>query len=168
MHTSESDRAETRTIAIAAPPDAVLAVVGDALRLPEWAPNLASAVRRDGATGAVEAPSRRAMAAGAATELDVDNGSAEFPSRLRVAAELGTVDILRREDPPRGAFARVAPVARAASPLHARLPGRHRCRRGRRPEATVEAELRTSAHLSRPGAEDSDLPRNGPRSKNSP
>jgi hypothetical protein len=91
MRVISPDRAETRSIAIAAPPEAVLAILGDARRLPEWAPDFARAVRPDG-DGWI-----------------VDNGSAEFPIRLRVATELGTVDILRRGDPPRGAFARVIP-----------------------------------------------------------
>lgn len=93
MQTISPDRAETRSIAIAAPPEAVLAVVGDARRLPEWAPDFAHAVRANGDTDS----------------WIVDNGEAEFPIRLRVAAELGTVDILGPGDRPRGAFARVLP-----------------------------------------------------------
>jgi hypothetical protein len=43
MPTITTARAETRTITIAAPPAAVLAVVGDGARLPEWAPAFATA-----------------------------------------------------------------------------------------------------------------------------
>lgn len=93
MHTNRADRAETRSIAIAAPPERVLEIVGDARRLPDWAPEFARSVRPDGD----------------GDDWIVDNGSAEFPIRLRVAAELGTVDILGRTDPLRGAFARVIP-----------------------------------------------------------
>jgi hypothetical protein len=102
MQTISTDCAETRSIAIAAPPDAVLAVVGDARRLPEWAPDFARAVRPDGGTSA-------AHEAAGGEHWIVDNGEAEFPIRLRVVAELGTVDILRPGEPPRGAFARVVP-----------------------------------------------------------
>src|SRR4051794_38434005 len=45
MHTN---RAETRSISIQAPPDAVLDFVGDARTLPRWAPAFARAVRPDG------------------------------------------------------------------------------------------------------------------------
>jgi hypothetical protein len=88
--TSSLDRCETRSIAIAAPPEAVLAVVGDALRLPEWAPNFARAVRPDG------------------DRWIVDTGAGDLRIDHRVVPELGTADILRG-DPPRGAFSRVLP-----------------------------------------------------------
>jgi uncharacterized protein YndB with AHSA1/START domain len=105
MQTISTDHAETRTIAIAAPPAAVLAILGDARRLPEWAPDFARAVRPD----AEEATGRGRDGGSAADAWIVDNGEAEFPIRLRVDAELGTVDILRPGEPPRGAFARVIP-----------------------------------------------------------
>ena len=41
-------RVETRSISIAAPPEAVLAVVGDPYRLPDWAPGFAPPSSRDG------------------------------------------------------------------------------------------------------------------------
>jgi hypothetical protein len=104
MPTESVDRAETRSIAIAAPPAAVLAIVGDARRLPEWAPDFARAIRPD-----TDAPVGREGEDAHGERWVVDNGSAEFPIRLRVAAELGTVDILAPGEPPRGAFARVLP-----------------------------------------------------------
>lgn len=83
-------RAETRSISIAAPPSAVLDVVGDPLRLPEWAPRFARTVRADG------------------DRWLIDNGADdEFPIIVRVSRELGTVDLLRPTDPPSGAFTRV-------------------------------------------------------------
>ena len=83
-------RAETRSISIAAPPSAVLDLVGDPLRLPDWAPRFARGVRADG------------------DRWLIDNGvDAEFPIIMRVSRELGTVDLLRPTDPPSGAFTRV-------------------------------------------------------------
>ena len=83
-------RAETRSISIAAPPSAVLDVVGDPLRLPEWAPRFARAVRADG------------------DRWLVDNGTGdEFPIIVRVSREFGTMDLLAPTDPPSGAFTRV-------------------------------------------------------------
>jgi uncharacterized protein YndB with AHSA1/START domain len=83
-------RAESRSISIAAPPSAVLDVVGDPLRLPEWAPRFARAVRADG------------------DRWLVDNGTDdEFPIVVRVSRQHGTVDLLGPVDPPSGAFTRV-------------------------------------------------------------
>src|SRR5258708_2229270 len=45
MHTIYLKHSETRAVAIAAAPDRVLALVGDARRLPDWAPSFARAVR---------------------------------------------------------------------------------------------------------------------------
>jgi hypothetical protein len=89
MQTITTVHAETRSISIAAAPSAVLDVVGDPLRLPEWAPAFARAVRPDG------------------DRWLVDNGTDdEFPIVVRVSRELGTVDLLRPTDPPSGAFSR--------------------------------------------------------------
>jgi hypothetical protein len=90
MPTITLDRCETRSISIAAAPADVLAVVGDARRLPEWAPDFARAVRPDG------------------DAWIIDTGAGDLRVDLRVVPELGTVDILRG-DPPRGAFSRVLP-----------------------------------------------------------
>lgn len=140
MQTNIPDRAETRTIAIAAPPAAVLAVVGDARRLPDWAPNFARAVRRDG------------EGEGGDGGWIVDNGAAEFPIRLRVVAELGTVDILRREDPPRGAFARVVPNGEGSEFLFTlAFPAGTEAAAVDAQMTTVEAELRTVRGLVEAG-----------------
>jgi hypothetical protein len=85
MHTN---RSETRQISIQAPPEKVLEVVGDARRLPAWAPNFAETVEADG-------------------EHWVVNGDLKID--IRVEPELGTVDILRVKDPPTGAYSRVVP-----------------------------------------------------------
>jgi hypothetical protein len=83
--------ASTRSIAIDAPPAAVLDVIGDGARLPEWAPGFAPAVRPDGDLWVI------------------DTGDSELKVRLRVDRESGTVDILRAVDERVGAFSRVVP-----------------------------------------------------------
>jgi hypothetical protein len=131
MQTNMPDRSETRTIAIAAPPEVVLAVVGDARRLPEWAPGFARAVRPEG-DGWI-----------------VDNGDVEFPIRLRVAAEFGTVDILGPIEPPRGAFARVIPSGEGSEFLFTlSFPEGTEEAAVDAQIQTVEAELRTVRALS--------------------
>jgi hypothetical protein len=89
MPTKQTDRAETRSISIAAPPAAVLALVADPLRLPEWAPAFARAVQPDG------------------DDWLIDTGEGQTRITVRVSAEHGTVDLLRATDPTRGAFSRV-------------------------------------------------------------
>lgn len=131
MQINVPDRTETRTIAIAAPPEVVLSVVGDARRLPEWAPGFAHAVRPDG-EGWI-----------------VDNGDAEFPIRLRVAAEFGTVDILAPTEPPRGAFTRVIPSGEGSEFLFSlSFPQGTEEAAIAAQMQTVEAELRTVRTLS--------------------
>ena len=131
MQTNRPDRTETRTIPIAAPPETVLGVVGDARRLPEWAPAFARAVRRDG-EGWI-----------------VDNGDTEFPIRLRVAPEYGTVDILGVTEPPRGAFARVIPSGEGSEFLFSlSFPEGTDEAAITAQMQTVEAELRTVRTLS--------------------
>jgi polyketide cyclase/dehydrase/lipid transport protein len=83
-----TNRTETRSISIQAPPEAVLDVVGDARMLPRWAPNFAETVRAEG---------------------DYWRVNDELLINLRVVRELGTVDILRVERPPTGAYSRVIP-----------------------------------------------------------
>lgn len=131
MQTNVPDRTETRTIAIAAPPEAVLDVVGDATRLPEWAPAFAHAVRPDGEGWIVE------------------SGGAEFPIRLRVAPEHGTVDILAAAELPRGAFARVIPSGAGSEFLFTLSfpPGTEEAAVVAQMQ-TVEAELQTVRALS--------------------
>jgi uncharacterized protein YndB with AHSA1/START domain len=91
MHTSTTLRSETRTISIASPPEVVLDLVGDARRLPSWAPNFARSVRPDGAHWIVE------------------DGAREARISVRIDRAHGTVDLLSAENPRRGAFARVLP-----------------------------------------------------------
>jgi hypothetical protein len=85
MHTNRSD---TRQISIQAPPETVLDLVGDARKLPTWAPGFAQTVEADDAYWIVNG------------ELTID---------LRVERQLGTVDILRPLLPPTGAYSRVVP-----------------------------------------------------------
>jgi hypothetical protein len=77
MPTSLPARAETRTRAIAAPPAAVLEVVADPRRLPEWAPGFARAVAPEGAY------------------WRVDTGAGELLIDMVVSPEAGTVDLVR-------------------------------------------------------------------------
>jgi uncharacterized protein YndB with AHSA1/START domain len=77
MRTIVPARAETRTRAIAAPPAAVLDVVADPRRLPEWAPAFARAVRPEG------------------EHWRVDTGAGELLVDLVVSREAGTVDVVR-------------------------------------------------------------------------
>jgi hypothetical protein len=91
MPTITPDRAETRSISIAAPPAAVLTVVADPQRLPEWAPAFARGVQPDGDAWLI------------------DTGEGQARITVRVSREHGTVDLLRAADPTRGAFSRVVP-----------------------------------------------------------
>jgi uncharacterized protein YndB with AHSA1/START domain len=75
-------------VTIAAPPAAVLDYVGDARRLPEWAPAFARAVRPAG------------------EHWLVDTGAGEAEIDVRVSRERGTVDIVSTTEP-RGVFTRV-------------------------------------------------------------
>jgi Polyketide cyclase / dehydrase and lipid transport len=89
MHTKTTGRAETRSISIAAPPAAVIAVVADPRRLPEWAPAFARSVQPAG------------------DDWLIDTGAGSMVITVRVSPEHGTVDLLRATDPTRGAFSRV-------------------------------------------------------------
>jgi uncharacterized protein YndB with AHSA1/START domain len=91
MLTTKTDRAETRSVSIAAPPAAVLALVADPQRLPEWAPAFARGVQPDG------------------DEWLIDTREGQARITVRVSPEHGTVDLLRATDPTRGAFSRVVP-----------------------------------------------------------
>jgi|1185.fasta_scaffold1123316_1 hypothetical protein len=84
-----TNRSETRSISIQAPPEAVLDFVGDALTLPRWAPGFARSVRADG------------------DHWLVDTGAGEARVALLVSRERGTVDIVSGADPGRGVFTRV-------------------------------------------------------------
>ena len=86
---------DSQTIAIRAPREAVLDLVGDPLQLPRWAPAFAQSARPDGEEWVVEA------------------GEGELRIRVRVSRELGTVDFLAAGMPDGveiGAFSRVVPA----------------------------------------------------------
>ena len=83
-----TNRSETRSVTVAAPPSTVLDYVGDARRLPEWAPAFARAVRPAG------------------EHWLVDTGAGEAEIDVRVSRERGTVDIVSTADS-RGVFTRV-------------------------------------------------------------
>jgi Polyketide cyclase / dehydrase and lipid transport len=85
MQTIETARAETRTLAIPAPPAAVLEVIADPLRLPEWAPAFATSVAPDGDLWLV------------------DTGAGELVVDVLVNEAAGTVDIVRPGDTTVGA-----------------------------------------------------------------
>lgn len=91
MPTISTLRSQTRTISIDASPDAVLDLVGDPRRLPDWAPDFARSVRPEGGDWLVE------------------DGTGESRITVRVSREHGTVDLLAAADPRRGAFTRVVP-----------------------------------------------------------
>lgn len=93
MSTNCLKHAETRSIGIAAPPSTVLELVGDARRLPEWAPGFAPSVRRDGEDWVIGA------------------GEDELRIRVRVSPGFGTVDFLRPGNDREGSFGRVIPNA---------------------------------------------------------
>jgi uncharacterized protein YndB with AHSA1/START domain len=81
----------TQTIAIDAPPETVLDLVGDPRNLPRWAPGFAKAVREDG------------------DDWIVDTGSDELRRHIPVSREHGTVDYLAKPGARRGLFTRVVP-----------------------------------------------------------
>ena len=85
MQTITTARAETRSLPIAAPPAAVLAVIGDPRRLPEWAPAFARAVTPDG------------------DRWRIDTGAGEVLVDVEVITAAGTVDIFRPGDTSTGA-----------------------------------------------------------------
>jgi uncharacterized protein YndB with AHSA1/START domain len=89
MPTIKTDRVETRSISISAPPAAVHALVADPRRLPEWAPAFARGVEPDGDAWLI------------------DTGEGQARITVRVSPEHGTVDLLSATDPTRGAFSRV-------------------------------------------------------------
>jgi uncharacterized protein YndB with AHSA1/START domain len=117
---------ETRSISIAAPPEAVIALVGDPYRLPDWAPAFATSVEPDG------------------DQWLIGSGAARFAIAVRVSAEHGTVDLLRPDDDTFGARMRVL-HNHAGSELVFTLvfPAGVEPEAVRAQMATVEAELET-------------------------
>jgi hypothetical protein len=89
MQTISLGHAETRSISIAAPPETALELLSDAKRLPDWAPAFARAVEPAG------------------PDWLIDSGGSQLRIHVRVSLEYGTVDLLRPEDPRRGARMRV-------------------------------------------------------------
>jgi uncharacterized protein YndB with AHSA1/START domain len=79
----------TLSISIAAPPQAVLDILGDPLQLPTWAPGFAKSVRRDG------------------DQWIVGNGDREITRHIPVSREVGTVDFLAESGAAHGLFTRV-------------------------------------------------------------
>jgi hypothetical protein len=89
MQTISLGRPETRSISIAASPETTLELLSDAQRLPDWAPAFARAVEPAG------------------PDWLIDSGGSQLRIHVRVSREYGTVDLLRPEDPRRGARMRV-------------------------------------------------------------
>jgi hypothetical protein len=100
MPTIATLRAETRTSTIAAPPEAVFALVADGARLPDWAPAFAPAAEHD--------DGERWL---------IGTGDGRFPILLRTDPDARTVDLLSPDDPTRGAFLRVLPNREGAELL---------------------------------------------------
>ncbi len=115
-------RTETRSITIAAPPDAVLDYVGDALNLPGWAPAFATSVEPEGEHWRV-------------------NGQALID--VVVSRSHGTVDIVSAAEPTRGVFTRVLPNEDGSEYLFTQLfPDATAEEDVTRQLAVVDAELR--------------------------
>lgn len=91
MQTICTERAETRSVSIAATPQTVLDFLADPHNLPRWAPGFARAVRQSGENWLV------------------DQGEREVVITVRVSREHGTIDLLSATDHDRGAFMRVIP-----------------------------------------------------------
>lgn len=139
MHTKALGPVETRSISIATPPAIVLDLLGDARRLPDWAPEFASAVEPDG------------------EDWLIDSGGTRLRIQLRFSPEHGIVDLLRPGDPRRGARMRVVPNEEGSEFVFTLIfPA------GTPPDVvaaqmtTVESELRTVRDLcdARPAAAD--------------
>jgi hypothetical protein len=140
MRTITTVRAETRTRTIAAPPDAVHAVIADGARLPDWAPNFAGAAEHEDGDRWL-----------------IANGDLRFPVHLRADAGAGTVDLVRPGDPRRGAFLRVTPNGDGAELAFTLLLGDPAFEDPAVVDAqmaTVEAELATIARLAGEGSAD--------------
>jgi uncharacterized protein YndB with AHSA1/START domain len=130
MHTISLGRAETRSISIAAPPETVLELVSDARRLPDWAPAFARAVEPAG------------------QDWLIDSGAGQLRVRVRVSLEHGTVDLLRPDDPSRGARMRILSNEDGSEFLFTLIfPAAADDKSIARQMTTVEAELRTVRDL---------------------
>jgi uncharacterized protein YndB with AHSA1/START domain len=130
MHTISLGHAETRSIAIAAPPETVLELLSDARRLPDWAPAFARAVEPAG------------------RDWLIDSGAGQLRVRVRVSEEHGTVDLLRPDDPSRGARMRVLSNEDGSEFLFTLIfPAAADEKSIAQQMTTVEAELRTVRDL---------------------
>jgi hypothetical protein len=130
MHTISLGHAETRSIAIAAPPETVLELLSDARRLPDWAPAFARAVEPAG------------------RDWLIDSGAGQLRVRVRVSEEHGTVDLLRPDDPGRGARMRVLSNEDGSEFLFTLIfPAAADEKSIAQQMTTVEAELRTVRDL---------------------
>jgi len=130
MPTITLGRAETRSISIAAPPETVLELLSDARRLPDWAPAFALAVEPAG------------------QDWLIDSGAGQLRVRLRASVEHGTVDLLRPNDPSRGARMRVLSNENGSEFLFTLIfPAGADDKSVAQQMATVEAELRTVRDL---------------------
>jgi hypothetical protein len=85
------NQTETRSIAISAPRRAVVELLADGNRLPEWAPGFAPEVEAED------------------DHWLVGSGKGRFKIRIRTSVEAGTVDFLSAADERLGAFCRVIP-----------------------------------------------------------
>jgi hypothetical protein len=93
MQTISSGRAEVRAIVIDASPDAVVALLRDGHRLPDWAPSFAQRAEPDGDVWCVNGEQRMA---------------------IRVAAQARTVDFVSPVAPV-GLFTRTIPIPRGCA-----------------------------------------------------
>jgi hypothetical protein len=100
-------RTQTRSIESAAEPEAVLGLLADARRLPEWAPGFADAVEGDPRQG-----------------WKVTKNSDAFEIRVVVQQEARTVDYLREVAPGLvgGAYLRVTPLMGGGSSVVITVP----------------------------------------------
>lgn len=127
-----SPRTVTRSIETNAEPEAVLRILVDPRRIPEWAPAFADRVDADG-------PGR----------WNVTKDGAEFSLELAVFSSARTVDYLREIAPGRksGAHIRVLPLPGGGSVIVMTIPV-PRGRPAEEAEATLVQELESLVHLS--------------------
>jgi hypothetical protein len=126
---------DSRQIAIAAPREAVIAILADARRLPEWAPDFARSVTAEGA------------------HWRVDTGAGDLLVEVVVDHALGTVDLIRPGDPSLGAKMRVLHNgAGSAFVFSIVFPPGAPDEAVARQMATIEAELETVRALAEASA----------------
>ena len=101
------NRTETQSIESVAEPAAVLAVLADPTRIPEWAPDFADAVTGSDQSGWL-----------------ATKGGQDFTVRIVTTRDAGTVDYLREITPGRegGAFIRAVPRPGGGSVVMMTLP----------------------------------------------